>query len=291
MIRRLSLIAAVALFPALSWAIPTEINYQGTVKEGIVPVNGRRNMLFRITNHDSTQVYWSKEYLQVPINNGYFSVKLTPGNIDWENITPYIELSIGDTRLSPAEPISATAYAAISANVVNGAITTRKLAPDVQTHLVPKGAIMMFALAECPSGWERFEEMDGRFPRGATSFGERGGADTHTHNLIEAPHTHSVNQDTVNVAIGMRNVGNDNQLVMKPGKIVGNYSAVTATQWYGFPTGMSNPAPIGSNPGDLGIAGPELTGTTGPATFSGESRSDERKHVPSYLGVLFCKKS
>lgn len=42
------------------------------------------------------------------------------------------------------------------------------------------GMIAMFT-GSCPPGWTRFSEMDGRFPRGAVSYGATGGWPSHSH--------------------------------------------------------------------------------------------------------------
>jgi len=46
--------------------------------------------------------------------------------------------------------------------------------------VIPSGMISMFTTS-APSGWTRFTALDGRFPRGASSYGGTGGSDTHTH--------------------------------------------------------------------------------------------------------------
>jgi hypothetical protein len=46
---------------------------------------------------------------------------------------------------------------------------------------VPPGAIILWAGSSCPAGWSRFAALDGKFPRGAASYGGTGGAATHAH--------------------------------------------------------------------------------------------------------------
>ncbi len=55
------------------------------------------------------------------------------------------------------------------------------------TGTIPSGMIAMFDTT-CPAGWTRFSALDGRFARGASSYGSTGGADTHTH-AIDPPNT------------------------------------------------------------------------------------------------------
>jgi hypothetical protein len=59
---------------------------------------------------------------------------------------------------------------------------------------VPSGMVAMFA-GSCPAGWTRFTEMDGRFPRGASTYGATGGSETHTHSGSTSGagnHTHGI---------------------------------------------------------------------------------------------------
>ncbi len=46
--------------------------------------------------------------------------------------------------------------------------------------VLPTGMIAMFD-GECPSGWTRYQNLDGRFPRGAIQAGDIGGDDGHSH--------------------------------------------------------------------------------------------------------------
>src|SRR5436190_15674039 len=59
-------------------AIPSSITYQGSLKQQGLPATGTKIMLFRITNSDGSQVYWSSGNLVVTVNNGLFSARITP---------------------------------------------------------------------------------------------------------------------------------------------------------------------------------------------------------------------
>ncbi len=48
------------------------------------------------------------------------------------------------------------------------------------SNIIPTGMVAMF-VGSCPSGWSRFSEMDGRFPRGSQNYGTTGGSGTHSH--------------------------------------------------------------------------------------------------------------
>ena len=47
---------------------------------------------------------------------------------------------------------------------------------------IPSGMIAMFDTS-CPSGWSRFSALDGRYPRGSSSYGGAGGSETHSHTI------------------------------------------------------------------------------------------------------------
>lgn len=162
------------------WAIPTAITYQGALKDKGAPATGTRQMSFRITNQDGTQVYWSSGQQSVQVANGLFSTKITPTGIDWEAVTPYLEVSVEGQQLLPREAISASVYALVANSVSHGAITPEKVAAGF--GLVPSGMIGMFAQA-CPTGWTYFSAMEGIFPRGGAAYGAMGGSATHSHTL------------------------------------------------------------------------------------------------------------
>jgi hypothetical protein len=282
------------LAPVLGWGIPVEINYQGTLREGKLPVTAPRSMLFRITNQDGSKVYWSQEFSSVKVTNGYFSQVLRPTGIDWQSITPYIELSINGQRLEPREPITATAYSFLSADIVDEKVTTQKLAKPVREALVPAGAILMFSREsngkKCPDGWSHFRALDDRFAMGAEIPGKTGGTSSHQHAVTVGEHDHPVSDVRLKIAFGLRNIGYDNMVTMRLGSNVGGYSSLTANQWFGLGTGMASPAPTGSNAGDVAVAGPAVTGATDAARFTSPSSADNQSNVPPYLTVIFCQK-
>jgi microcystin-dependent protein len=117
------LLAAVSL----GWAMPSEINYQGTLKEKGLPADGTHQMLFRLTNQDGTQVYWSSGQMAVTVTKGLFSARLSPTGVDWETISPYMEVSVEGQLLLPREPMTSGVYALIAASVVHDAVTTEKI--------------------------------------------------------------------------------------------------------------------------------------------------------------------
>jgi hypothetical protein len=50
----------------------------------------------------------------------------------------------------------------------------------VDSSGIPSGMIAMFT-GSCPTGWTRFSALDGKFARGASSYGATGGSETHSH--------------------------------------------------------------------------------------------------------------
>lgn len=168
--------------PSFVLAIPTQISYQGTLKEKGTPVNGTRTMQFRIINQSGSQQYWSSGPVSVNVVNGLFSMPLNPTGVNWQSITPYIEVSINGQALSPVEPINASVYANISADVADGVITFQKMSPLVQEKLIPSGMIAMFDI-QCPNGWTPYEQSKGRFILGSNVPGDLGGSQSHSHLL------------------------------------------------------------------------------------------------------------
>jgi hypothetical protein len=150
-------------------SIPSSITYQGSLKQSGLPASGNMNMLFRITSQDGTQVYWSSGNMQVSVTNGLFSAHISPAGVDWQNVTPYMEVSVEGQLLLPREPVNATPYALMCDSVAN-----------------EKGMIAMF-VTDCPAGWTRFTALDNAFPMGGSSYGATGGSASHNHTLLEGP--------------------------------------------------------------------------------------------------------
>lgn len=172
------------------WGLSGKITYQGTLREKGVPASGSKAMIFRITDLNGTQVYWSSGQLSVVVSNGLFSVPLEPTGVSWEGITPYMEVSVEGQLLLPREPVTASVYSLLASAVTDGSISRQKLDSGVQDKLLPAGLIALFS-KDCPTGWSRFGALDGLFPMGSPTYGATGGAATHAHVLAEEPaHTH-----------------------------------------------------------------------------------------------------
>src|SRR5882672_11219365 len=138
---------AVLSLTTSAWAgsIPNVITYQGTIKQANVPMNGPTLMQFRITNSDGTVVYWSSGEMTVTINQGLFSAQLAPLGVDWQNVIPYVEVSVGGQTLTPREVLTSNPYSLMAGTVADGSVF--------------QGMIAMFAQS-CPAGWQYFTAME-----------------------------------------------------------------------------------------------------------------------------------
>lgn len=144
---------------------------------------------------------------------------------------------------------------------------------------VPSGLIAMFDAA-CPSGWTRFSPLDNRFPRGATSYGATGGADTHSHGAVTGSggsHTHGFSgtsqETTTNHTHG---ISSSPSLDVEAGSGV---SVNSSDHNHGGATGNAGiPHTHGAGSYAVGSGG----------THSHSIASDN--NIPAYLNVVWCKK-
>jgi hypothetical protein len=290
---------ALLLCSGLSHAAPDgSFTFQGKLSDGAnQPVTGTRFMEFTITDGQNGQPKWRSGAKQVQVTNGYFSQVLKPAPpLDWEQIDPWVEAAVGAdqsrlSKLGPAQQITGNVFASLAGNVVSDSISEVKLSSSVRESLVPSGAILMFAKA-CPAiGWTRFSQLDNKFPRGSATYDAvGGGAPSHAHSLNLSDHTHVIDNNTLKIAIGIRNINYDNNLVMIPAGGVGSYSTVTNGSWYGYGIGMAHPAPVGTNPGDVSVSGPRIWGDTGSAAYKGANLSDSQSNEPPFVGIVYCQK-
>jgi hypothetical protein len=156
---------------------------------------------------------------------------------------------------------------------------------DVQSHLIPTGMIAMFDQS-CPSGWSRFSALDARFPQGSSSYGQTGGAATHSHTVN--PHTHSISTDgahqhatvQLNDGGGRDGAANNGSYPFGQRSISG---PVTVNDAGGNTSSYSSPqAALTSSDGSHNHGG--QTGSASPGT-------DSQSNIPPYLNVVWCKKN
>lgn len=124
-------------------------------------------------------------------------------------------------------------------------------------NTVPAGLIALFDAA-CGAGWTRFSALDGNVPRGASTYGGTGGADTHSHGgttdaggshthtfttASAGAHTHSLSTATIESA-----GGSDLLLTSQTTGSSGDHShtgttAASATHTHTFGTGTASSWP------------------------------------------------
>lgn len=133
--------------------VPTKITYQGTLKKSGVPANGTFKMRFDLVSSDDRTQYWTSADMDVRVSSGLFSANLEPTGVDWQNVNPFIRVSVEGQALGPIEPVTSTIYSVMSGSVIDGAIEPSKLAPSVQQSLVPVGTILAFGGNTAPDGF------------------------------------------------------------------------------------------------------------------------------------------
>src|ERR1700688_1147952 len=116
------------------WAMPTQITFQGTLKQQNVPVNATKNMQFSFVDGSDASIPGTVpiSVANVQVTNGLFAVNLPlDPAIPWEQYTAFIQVSVEGQTLTPNQPLNANVYAVAA---------------------IPQGMIAMFAAA-CPTGW------------------------------------------------------------------------------------------------------------------------------------------
>ena len=97
--------------------VPTGINYQGRYEESGTPVTGTRTFRFKIYDAPTGgTLLWDSGDVSLEVVNGLFNYVLECSHIDWRNVTPYLEVSVNGTILSPREKIQASPYAFYSSS-------------------------------------------------------------------------------------------------------------------------------------------------------------------------------
>jgi len=184
-------------------------------------------------------------------------------------------------------------------NLASGTVPTARLGSGTANNTVflrgdqiwaapagtlPAGLIALFDVA-CPSGWTRFAALDGRFPRGAASYGGSGGADTHTHaagSYVGPSHTHAAGTlagASHNHSVGAGTTSGPSSTVADVDSAGGVTDVASASHTHTF------------DPPSTGNTAPAVTGSTasgGNSAITGSSGSSS--NVPSYLDVIWCKK-
>jgi hypothetical protein len=140
-------------------AMPSQITFQGTLKEDGVPVNTTKNMQFSFVDAIGASLPGTSpiSMANVRVTNGLFAVQLPlDPTVPWEQYTPFIQVSIEGQALIPNQPLNANLFAVAT---------------------FPQGFVGMFT-TNCPAGWTRLTTLDNAFPMGAASYGASGGSAT-----------------------------------------------------------------------------------------------------------------
>ncbi len=164
------------------------------------------------------------------------------------------------------------------------------------TGTVPSGLIAMFDVS-CPVGWTRFAALDGLFPRGASSYGGTGGADTHSHGpgtYVGPSHTHTGPSHThaAGTLAGPSHTHSFSGTTSAPNQPRGvatgsdhSCSADVHTHTFSGTTGSGG---TGAVTGTTAAGGTGATGASGNSAITGTSETVS--NVPSYLDVVWCQK-
>lgn len=163
----------------------------------------------------------------------------------------------------------------------------------------PTGTIVAFFEADitalysgaCPSGWSRYTDLDGKFPKGAptgvTSPLNSGGGLTHTHTYTEIPeHTHTVLEQG---PIASDSPGNHSHGIKKQGASGGSSLGLTTSSSVGSGGTQSTGAhthTMDIPQHDTNLSKKALDDSVGGATGTTESVN----HEPPFQEMIFCQK-
>jgi len=169
------------------------------------------------------------------------------------------------------------------------------------------GMIAMFDTA-CPTGWTRFTALDGRFVRGAATYGTTGGSDTHSHGIStyttasgnqSANHNHSYDDTTGNASVGHTHdvsgtTGTDNpnhyHSYLKPSSGTSmNTAGVTASHTHSFSDTSSNQSVTHTHSFSGTTAGVSVDHSHNYTKSPGDT--DSGSTLPAYLEIVVCKKN
>lgn len=171
---------------SMAQPVPPNVSFQGILTDAAgVPVDGFLSITFRLyEGPDATEAAWEELQTGILLQDGAFNVVLgetspiEPHFLASEELYLGIQVE-GDSELSPRVLVSSVPYALRAQE--------SEVAQRVVDGGVPSGMIAMFDAA-CPVGWTRVDALDGRFPRGAETYGGTGGRSTHDHSV--AAHGH-----------------------------------------------------------------------------------------------------
>jgi N-acetylneuraminic acid mutarotase len=157
-LRKLQFLAALGCLVVGQAQVPQLINFQGRIAVEGVNFTGEGRFKFALVNGDASAAFWSNDAASsagsepaaaviVPVQHGLYSVLL--GDATLTNMLPIpstvftnddVRLRVwfsdgtnGFQQLTPDQRIAAVGYAMMAANVIDGSITSSKLAPNAVT--------------------------------------------------------------------------------------------------------------------------------------------------------------
>jgi hypothetical protein len=248
----ITLFSAAAVYAG---SVPAQINYQGTIKQQGIPVNGTVTMTFRLTSSDGTTAYWSSGDVPITVTQGMFAAVLSPTGVDWQNVTPFIEVSVAGQVLLPREPVTSNAYSLMSGSVIDASVTTASIADgSVTTSKLAAGAITASQIANgtitssqlAPAAVTTTNLADGsvtttQIAAAAVTPAQLAAQAVTTAALAPGAVTSSV---LANQAVTQANLGPDVQAITVPSGLIAMFSGGCPSGWNRF-TALDNAFPMG----------------------------------------------
>lgn len=108
-----------------SGTVPSAINYQARITESGFPVSGSRTMTFKLYDASSGgNELWAGSAQTVSVVQGLLSTTISISTSALVGSkTKYLEVKVGDTTLSPREPLMAVPYAIIAKSLEDDRLT------------------------------------------------------------------------------------------------------------------------------------------------------------------------
>jgi microcystin-dependent protein len=148
----ITLLFALLIAP-MAWSQTNTFSFQGTLRNdaGLAVEDGTYTINVSIYDAEiSGNMLWTNTYNSVLVENGVYSIAITPENVSFDE-PRYVGISVnGGAELAPRIPISAAPYA-VHASVAD---TAHALPPSYLNQIaVPVGTILPYAGFSAPAGW------------------------------------------------------------------------------------------------------------------------------------------
>ncbi|HRY30420.1 MAG TPA: tail fiber protein [Elusimicrobiota bacterium] len=115
-------------------AVPNRITYQGRLSKSGVAVSGPHIFVVRLLSSSGGPLWSSGNIPATLPATGDFSFTLEPIGVDWPNDDPRMEITVDGEKMSPTEGFSATPYAFVAQQVVDGSVSAQKLTAGAVTN-------------------------------------------------------------------------------------------------------------------------------------------------------------